>query len=290
MNIKELVIISGKGGTGKTTLTAALSYLFTNKVMADCDVDASNLNVSLNSKIIKEEKFSGGKKAQIDEDKCTECGVCTEFCRFDAISEDFKVNPFKCEGCGGCYYLCPEDAVQFLPADTGIWYQGVSEDGTEVVFAEMFPGEENSGKLVTVIKNEARDLAEKIGKNLILVDGPPGIACPVISSLSGADASLIVTEPTTSGIHDMKRILELSDFFKIKSCIVINKYDINEKQTEEIERFAEEKNISVLGKIPYDSGIADALREGKNIMELNNSVSINIRDIYKKLNEYLEID
>src|SRR4030042_3144909 len=226
--LKEIVVISGKGGTGKTSLVACLASLFIDKVMVDCDVDAANLHMILSpERIIRESAFSGGKKAAIDLARCTGCGVCRDVCRFGAISSDFIVDPFSCEGCGACYLFVPAHAVNFSAHIAGHWYVADTGNHGRVVFAELLPGEDNSGKLVAAVRNEARVEAESAGKRLIIIDGPPGIGCPVISSVTGTNLVIVVTEPTPSGIHDLDRAIALTDHFRIRAGGVDDKGAIN---------------------------------------------------------------
>lgn len=281
--LKKLVILSGKGGTGKTTLSAAFSVLAENKVIVDCDVDAADLHLLLNPRIKTKTEFTGGKKAYIDKDSCGECGLCEKHCRFNAI-HNFRVDPIACEGCGFCFRLCPDDAISFGLSVSGNYYQAdVLNDSADFYFAKLLPGEGNSGKLVT----ELKQIAEKNiinGKDLLLIDGPPGIGCPVNASISQMDFALLITEPTLSGLHDLKRIIELTQKFKIKSFIVINKYDLNLNITKLVENFACENDIKMLGKIPFDINVIKALQQGKTVLDYNNSAaSKEIKIIWNEL-------
>jgi MinD superfamily P-loop ATPase len=289
--LKEIVVISGKGGTGKTSLVACFASLFTEKVMADCDVDAANLHLILMpEKIVRENPFSGGKKATIDLARCTECGVCRDVCRFGAISPDFIVDPFSCEGCGACYLLCPAQAVNFSSHTAGHWYVSDTGNHERFVFAELLPGEDNSGKLVAAVRGEARVEAEATGKRLIIIDGPPGIGCPVISSVAGTNLAIIVTEPTPAGIHDLERIIALTNHFRIKASVVVNKCDINLSSLAAIKEYCDAHNHTFLGEIPYETAITEAQRAGKTILDYDPGCDASnaIRAIHTKLQNILE--
>lgn len=281
--MKEIVIISGKGGTGKTSLTACFAYLAQGNVLADCDVDAADLHLLAGPTIRHEEDFRGGVKAVIEPEACTQCGQCTEACRYNAISDDFVVNPFSCEGCSVCFHVCPEAAVTLEEALNGRWFISDSRFGP-MVHAELRPGEENSGKLVALVRNRAKVLARKAGNDLILVDGAPGVGCPVISSVTGADHVVIVTEPTRSGVHDMERALQLVQGFNIPVSVVINKHDIDPDISEQIQRFCTEAHVGVLGTIPYDISVTKAMVQGRTVMEFENgAVSAAVRGIWEQL-------
>ncbi len=288
---KEIVIVSGKGGTGKTTLAGALSRLIGDKVIADCDVDAANLYIIAKpAEMLTKKEFIGGKKAFIRLEKCTKCGVCKEVCKYGAITKDYVVEEVLCEGCGACYFLCPEKAVKFEPKLSGYCFTCSTAQKEAFVYAELFPGEENSGKLVSFVKSEAREEAKKRNSNYLLVDGPPGIGCPVISSLAGASLAIIVTEPTPTGIHDLKRIFELISHFQIRSALVVNRADINYDCLDEIKQFCYDKRIVYLGEIPYDTKITEAQKEAKTILEFDpdSIASEAIRRIYEKIKAVLE--
>ncbi|MBN2000112.1 ATP-binding protein [candidate division KSB1 bacterium] len=266
--MKELVVISGKGGTGKTSITGALATLMPNAILADCDVDAPDLHLLLNPDIQKKETFSGGKVARIDKTKCNECNVCRQVCRFDAITTSFAVEDMSCEGCGVCVWNCPEKAISFENRNSGEWYFSKTRFG-EMVHARLFPGEENSGKLVTQVRKAARELGKEKNADYLLVDGPPGVGCPVISSIGGADLLLVVTEPTRSAIHDMQRALDLAKHFNIPATVCINKYDLNKEMTGEIESYCADRNLPVLGKIVFDKEFITAQIQGKAVIELD---------------------
>ena len=264
--MKELIIISGKGGTGKTSLMAAFASLAENKVLCDADVDAADLHLIMEPEVRKRQDFQSGNTAVIDQDKCTECGVCLDLCRWNAISNDFEVNPIECEGCGVCVDLCPIQAIDFPVQKCGEWFISDTRFGP-MVHARLGIAEENSGKLVSLIRKETKSLAEEKGYDLIITDGPPGIGCPVIASISGATALVIVVEPTVSGIHDMERIVDLAAHFKIPGMICINKYDLNIEMTEKIEEIADKRNITVLGRVLFDPVFTKSMVDGLNIFE-----------------------
>lgn len=264
--MKELIIISGKGGTGKTSLLAAFAALAEDKVLCDADVDAADLHLIMNPAVQERHDFISGRTAVIDRERCTACGTCREMCRFDAIDEKFRVNPIDCEGCGVCVHFCPEKAIDFPLNTCGEWYLSETRFGP-MVHAELHIAEENSGKLVSLVRREARQLAEKRGLSLLLTDGPPGVGCPVIAAIGGAAAILIVTEPTVSGMHDMDRVTRLAMHFKIPGMVCVNKYDLNPEKTVEIERHAERLGMSVVGRIPFDPAFTRAMVLGRTIVE-----------------------
>ena len=251
--MKEIVIISGKGGTGKTSIIAAFASLAKNKVLCDADVDAADLHLIVDPEIKEHHDFESGHTAIINQEKCSQCGLCRDLCRWDAISDDFVVDSIECEGCGVCYYFCPEQAIDFPLNTCGEWYLSETRFGP-MAHARLGIAEENSGKLVVLIRQEGKKLAEEKHMDLLLTDGPPGIGCPVIASLGGATAVLIVTEPTVSGRHDMERVAELAAFFKIPAMVCINKFDLNPDEGESIEAFAKQRNIKVMGRVPFDPG------------------------------------
>lgn len=263
--MKELVIISGKGGTGKTSITAAFAALAQQSVLADCDVDAADLHLVLKPTIQKRTTFTSGRVAHIREADCTECGLCERLCRFDSI-KNFKVNPLRCEGCGVCVEFCPVKAIDFPEEDCGEWFISETRFGN-MVHARMQPGAENSGKLVTVVREAARKLAKHNDSTWLLVDGPPGIGCPVIASITGADAVLAVSEPTLSGEHDLKRVLELARFFNIPCLTCINKWDINPAMTERIETLAKSLGAKPVGRVPYDRAVTAAQINARSLVE-----------------------
>ena len=258
--MKEIVVLSGKGGTGKTTVTASLAALAKNAVLADCDVDAADLYLLLKPEIKETFEFWGSQKAKINENKCKECGKCEEVCRFGAI-ENFKVNAILCEGCRVCCNLCPQKAIDMVETLSGHWYISDTKYGP-MVHASLGIAEENSGRLVSVVKKTAREIAERERYEYIITDGPPGIGCPVISSLAGADMALIVTEPTAAGLHDLERVLKLAENFKVAIKVVINKFDLAQEKSKEIEQYCINKGIEVIGKIPFDEEIVRAVSKG----------------------------
>lgn len=282
--MKKITVISGKGGTGKTTLTANFALLAKDLVLADCDVDAPNLHLLLNPELQEAQVFKGAKLAVRNEQKCTQCGLCREVCNFTAVNEDLSIDEIKCDGCGVCVALCPEKALELVDQVTGNIFSTRTGLGP-FIHARLLAGADNSGKLVS----EVRELAEKVGneeeKELLLIDGSPGIGCPVIASLQGADMALIVTEPTRSGWSDLKRILEVTDHFGIKSLVLINKYDINEQMTAEIENYCREKNIITAGRIPYDEIINRSLKKGEFVLEFaaSSKVARSIRRVWKNV-------
>lgn len=264
--IKELVVISGKGGTGKTSITAAFASLAENKVLCDADVDAADLHLIMSPEISRRSDFQGGHTAQIRKQACTACGLCREMCRFEAIDEAFHVDPIACEGCGVCVDFCPEKAIDFPENTCGEWYVSNTRLGP-MVHARLGIAEENSGKLVTLIRQEAKKLAEHKNLDLIITDGPPGTGCPVIASIGGSTAVIAVTEPTVSGLHDLERVAQLARHFKIPVMVCVNKFDLNPDQTQAIEFLAEENNMTFLGKIPFDPVFTKAMIQGKNVLE-----------------------
>jgi MinD superfamily P-loop ATPase len=267
--LKELVVISGKGGTGKTSIVASFAALAGPVVTADCDVDAADLHLLLDPKIERREPFPGGLKAAIDAEKCTSCGKCLELCRFGAVqaaNSIYSIDEIACEGCGVCAYFCPEDAISLEVEDGGEWFVSSTRFGP-MSHARLKAGGENSGKLVTIVRREAKRLAVENGLGLILADGSPGIGCPVIASVTGADYALVVTEPSASGFHDLERVIDLADHFDIETAILVNKCDINKEMTENIERFARKKGLLFAGGVRYDESVTGAQMVGKSTIE-----------------------
>jgi len=282
--MKQLTVLSGKGGTGKTTITASLAVLAKNVVVADCDVDAPDLHMLLHPKVINTQEFKGSKLAVIDEEKCTKCGLCREKCRFDAITEDIKVDPISCEGCGVCTIICPVNAVTLTERISGYAYISKTKYGF-MAHAMLSPGEANSGKLATLVRQNAKILAEKEHSDFVIIDGPPGIGCPVIASVTGIDAGLVVTEPTLSGIHDLERALQLLRHFNVTPFVCVNMHDINEENTEKIVSFCRENDIEVVGKIPFNPMVTEAMVNGKPLVEYapESDVAKEIEKMWKKL-------
>ena len=288
--MKEIVIISGKGGTGKTSLMAAFASLAENKVLCDADVDAADLHLIMDPKEIRHTDFQSGNTARINQKLCTECGLCRQLCRWDCIDDSYQVDHIGCEGCGVCVYFCPENAIEFLKNTCGEWFISDTRVGP-MVHARLGIAEENSGKLVTLVRQEARKLAEKKDLDLILTDGPPGVGCPVIASIGGASAVVIVTEPTVSGKHDMERVAQLAAHFKVPAMICINKYDLNLELTRDIEAFAAEKSIACLGHIPFDPMFIKAMIQAQSVIEYSNGSKVNqeIKGIWRKIEKILEL-
>ena len=284
--IKQLAIVSGKGGTGKTTIAAAFAALAKNKVMVDCDVDAADLHLLLQPKILMQEKYFGGRTPRVDLDKCTRCGLCTEVCRFHAINNGV-VDHISCEGCGFCSHICPEYAIMMEEAFSGDWFVSETTYGP-FVHARLGIGEENSGKLVTVVRKKAMEVAQERGLELILIDGPPGIGCPVTASLTGVNSILAITEPTLSGIHDLERVLKLAEHFKIPSMVCINKFDINLENAQQITSYCESNGSRLLGQIPYEPKVVEALVNRKTIMDYPcNGVQDIVLNMWKDLEKTL---
>lgn len=283
--MNEVVILSGKGGTGKTTLSAAFATIGHRCVMADCDVDGADLYLILQPEDFKNEKFVTGHKAVIDYTSCYNCGMCLDYCRFEAISfkdEKVVISETLCDGCKLCAKICPFHSIHMLPSDKSRSFMGNFRYG-QMAHARLAPGEENSGKLVNVVRENARVLANEMGLNTIIIDGPPGTGCPVISSVTGTNRAIIVTEPTNSGFHDLKRILQLTSNFKVLSSVVINKYDLNSHISNQIENWCNGEGIQVIGKIPFDEQIVLAMINCKSIIEWapESDASKAIYSIYK---------
>ncbi len=298
--MKELVIISGKGGTGKTSLTACFAVLSDNAVFADCDVDAADLHLILEPRVKRREDFSGGRRARILTGHCIACAKCEEICRFDAVFFDgpgngryektFRIDPIACEGCGVCARFCAENAIEFKEVVNGKWFISETRRGP-MVHAELGPGEENSGKLVTLVRNEAKKIAESDDRDLVIIDGSPGIGCPVIASVTGADMAVAVTEPTLSGLHDLGRVFDLTNHFNIKTMACINKWDLNREMTQKIVRFCEEHGIEIAGKIRYDAELTKAQIAKKSMVEYNKQAgsSQDIISVWNSIGERLDL-
>jgi MinD superfamily P-loop ATPase len=266
--MKEVVVLSGKGGTGKTSIVGSLAALADDKVLADCDVDAADLHLLLSPSERIRSEFWSGQVAHIDEDQCTECGLCQELCRFNAI-KDFRVDAVSCEGCGFCSHICPVEAITMSERMAGYWFVSDTKYGP-LVHARLGIAQENSGKLVAVVRQQAKQIAEERGLDYIISDGPPGIGCPVISSLSGAGLALLVTEPSLSGIHDLERVLGVCYHFGVPAMVCINKYDLNEENARQIEDQCLNQGVKVAGRIPFDNVVTEAIIKGLPIVEYSN--------------------
>jgi len=296
--MKELVIISGKGGTGKTSLTAAFATLVRDRVVvADCDVAAAALHLVLEPKVLESIDFSGGSHAVIDPKKCIGCMKCQNICRFSAISSKVEANdlvqrtccvdPIACEGCGVCLQVCPVEAIEMKPSVNGQWFVSQTRFGP-MVHAKLGIAEENSGKLVCLVRGRAKEIAEMKNKELVLIDGSPGIGCPVIASVAGADLVLIVTEPTVSGLHDLERVAGLTRHFGVPTMVCINKWDINESVTRQIEEIARHHNLSIAGKIRYDRVVTQAMVQRKTIIEYTcDGLSQDIEAVWQHIQSFL---
>jgi MinD superfamily P-loop ATPase len=295
---KELVVLSGKGGTGKTSITAAFAALANRAVIADCDVDAADLHLVLEPKTVEEDVFLSGQEALIDPQKCTGCGVCLGYCNFGAlrVAKDrqkdrnlYTVDPLECSGCGLCARFCPKGAISLRKRAAGRWSVSRTACGT-FVHARLEIGGENSGKLVSLVRKKAQESAKKEGVQLILIDGPPGIGCPVIASLTGASHVLLVTEPTLSGLHDLERVLELAGHFRIPASIVINKHDLNPIMTKRIEETGRRSGAAVLGRIDYDDSVTKAQIEAKPVVDLAGSTAaLQIRHLWQAMKDRMGI-
>jgi len=268
--MKEIVVISGKGGTGKTSIASSLFALSENSVAGDCDVDAADLFIVLDPEIVEKNDFYSGKVARINKEKCTNCGICQELCRFDSISLKYGthyIDEGECEGCKVCVEFCPEKAIDFIDRLCGQWFVSNTRIGP-FVHAKLGIGAENSGKLVTLVRKEAKKIAVEKKADHIIIDGPPGIGCPVIASVTGSDAVLIVTEPTLSGFHDLKRVLSLTKHFGIKTAVVVNRWDVNSELTDNIEQYAQSEGALIAGRVAYNSDFTDAQIMRKTVVEM----------------------
>ena len=263
--MKQFTVISGKGGTGKTTITAALATISDSHVLADCDVDAADLHLILDPTVNKSEEFQGGKTAFIDTEKCTQCDECIKRCRFDAI-QNYTVDAISCEGCGVCVHACPQGAISMQRHVSGQWFISHTRAGY-MVHAKLGIAEENSGKLVTLVRQQAKLIAERENKHFVIIDGPPGIGCPVIAAITGVDLLLAVTEPTLSGIHVLERVVGVAHHFNVPVMVCINKYDINPLNASQIEAFCGNNGLEVAGKIPYEKNVTKAMINKKSVIE-----------------------
>jgi MinD superfamily P-loop ATPase len=288
--MKELIVISGKGGTGKTSLIASFASLAESKILCDADVDAADLHLLVDPHISMRAEFKSGHTARIDRNRCSECGLCLDLCKFSAISDGFNVNPIDCEGCGVCVYFCPEKAIDFPENTCGEWFTSDTRFGP-MVHARLAIAEENSGKLVTLVRQESKRLAGEKHLDLILTDGPPGVGCPVIASIGGASAVLIVAEPTLSGIHDMGRVLQLADHFNVPAMVCVNKFDLNFDLARDIECFAKDEGMSFLGRIPFDPIFTQAMVKGQTLIEYNSESKAGhaVKEIWDALSNRLNL-
>ncbi len=284
--MKEVVVLSGKGGTGKTSIVGSFAALAKDAVLVDCDVDAADLHLILQPVVRQKQEFWSGLTASIDESRCTQCGLCQELCRFKAIN-DFKVNRTSCEGCGFCSHICPSEAITMKENLAGHWFISDTRYGP-LIHARLGIAQENSGKLVATVRKQAREIAEKQKMDYIISDGPPGIGCPVISSLSGASLALLVTEPTLSGIHDLERVLDVCHYFSVPALVCINKYDINEENSRQIETYCHTEGADVVAKIPFDNVFTEAMVHGMPVVKYSDGVvSQRIKRLWQNVAETL---
>lgn len=267
--MREIVVLSGKGGTGKTSFSTALAHLAEGKILADADVDAANLHLLLRPRVLGSAPFYGMPVAGINRERCEQCGQCAEFCRFQAI-EEFAVQPEKCEGCGVCIHICPRGAIERRPRQVGEVYISTTPLGP-MVHASLAAGAENSGKLVAEVRRRAREMAREQNLALMITDGPPGIGCPVLSCLPDCHLAVLVAEPSAAGVHDLQRLLQLLEHFRVPAAVVINKWDIAVQRTQEIEQLCTKRRVPVLGRIPFDSTVFHALQQGRCYLDVAES-------------------
>lgn len=286
-DIKEIVVLSGKGGTGKTTVVASFAALAAAKVLADADVDAANLYLVLEPQIKQKVAFWSGQKAFVDQERCNRCNLCQEVCRFQAI-EAYTIDEVSCEGCGLCAHVCPTGAIVMQEQMAGYWFVSDTRYGP-LVHAELGIAQENSGKLVALVRSQAKTLAQENNLACIITDGPPGVGCPVISSLSGADLTLLVTEPTLSGMHDLHRVLGVCRHFGVPALVAINKYDLNEENTAQLEQYCRSQDVEVAGRLPFDPAVVRAMKEGKPVVEYSaNGISTALEKLWEKVEAALK--
>ena len=285
--MKEIVILSGKGGTGKTSIVGSLASLIKNKVLVDCDVDASDLHLLLNPDVKEKNEFWSGQVAVIDKDKCTQCGLCQELCRYHAI-ENYEVDAISCEGCRFCSYTCPVEAITMKDNLSGHWFISDTKYGP-LVHARLGSAQENSGKLVAMVRQQARKITQEQNADYIICDGPPGIGCPVISSLSGASLALLVTEPTLSGIHDLERVLGVCRYFGIPAMVCINKYDINLDNSHQIEEFCQKQGVIIVARVPFDNVVTEAIVHGMPVVEYSeeSKVTTEIKSLWMNILDFI---
>jgi MinD superfamily P-loop ATPase len=287
--MKSLAVISGKGGTGKTSITASLAQMAKPAVVADGDVDAADLHLLLAPRVLEKGNFTSGFSATIDAALCTKCGICVEACAFNAIDDAIRIDPVSCEGCGVCEFVCPHGAASMVAAECGEWFVSQTKVGP-MAHARLHPGKENSGKLVSLVRKKAMELGEQNGLNLTIIDGPPGVGCPVIASIGGVDCVLVVTEPTLSGLHDCERVLDLAAHFKIAASVVINKCDLNAEIAGRIARMCSERNIALAGQIPYTTEFTRAQLAGKSMAEYDSGILAEVlRGVWNNLKETLKL-
>lgn len=282
--MKQLAVISGKGGTGKTVVSAALAALAQNKVIVDCDVDAADLYLLLHPRVKERHAFKSGYTAVVDTGLCTRCGLCRQVCRYGAVSMDYRVEDFSCEGCALCSRVCPSKAIRMRENTAGEWFVSDTAYGP-FVHARLGIAEENSGKLVAKIRQVAQELAAGQGLERVIIDGPPGTGCPVIASLSGVDCALVVTEPTLSGLHDAARVIEVAGHFKVPVKLAVNKFDLNPRVSAAIEEFCSRRGIPVVGRIPFDPCVVKALVDGRTIVEQECPAAEQVRKIWENVRE-----
>ncbi len=294
--MKELVIISGKGGTGKTSVAAAFAALADSVVVADCDVDAADLHLVLSPQIERHETFCSGHEARIRAEDCNACGVCAGLCRFDAIRRSeppgglvtYAIDPAACEGCGACVRYCPQFAIDFEERECGEWFVSKTRLGP-MVHASLKPAAENSGKLVSLVRDNARAVAKADGKNLVLIDGSPGLGCPVIASITGVDLALVVSEPTISGLHDLERVTQVTAHFRVPTAICTNKWDLNADMTRKIEAFAQDRGIAIAGRVRYDQAVTQAQFAQLSLVEFaSNGAASDVRAVWRTVEPLLQ--
>jgi len=284
--VKEVVFLSGKGGTGKTSIVASVASLVQDKVMVDCDVDAADLHLILKPVSQEKHEFWSGQIARIDPAKCFQCGLCLRLCQFEAI-EGFYIDPILCEGCGLCARLCPFKAISLRENLSGHWFVSETRYG-KMVHARLGIAQENTGKLVALVRQQARAIAEALGCELIVSDGPPGIGCPVISSLSGADLAVIITEPTLSGMYDLERVLGVCHHFGVTALVCINKYDLNEDNTRRIENYCQKQGVGAISRIPFDTVVTEAMVRGLPVVEYSQDrVSQEVKKLWQSVENTL---
>jgi len=281
--LKEIVVISGKGGTGKTTVAASLAVLAAPCAVADADVDAPDMHLLLHPRVLEQGAFSGGSLAVRDPALCTHCGRCREVCRFDAIGEGDEISALECEGCGACTLVCPQHAITMQDRVSGRWIVSQSPCGP-MAHARLVPGSQNSGKLVTLVRRKARELAKEHNASVIITDGPPGIGCAVIAAVGGAATAVVVTEPTVSGLHDLERVLRVCKHFSVPAAVCVNKSDLNPAMADSIRDYCKQHEVPVLGDIPYDPEVAAAIRAGTPLVQYGSGpAALAVRDLWEQI-------